>query len=245
MILTIFPAERPGDLRKNSTDGKEREMSIESEIFSKYVINKDALEAYGFKSEGESLVFRMLLPEDRLEIVLEYESELKGRIEDLESGGEYVNYRLQNAVGYSAEIRQKFEDLLLDVREKCSTDRCFKGEQTRKVCDHILTYYGVKPEFLWEKFPSFAAFRESKSQKWFALIGSVPRNKVDRSSSDHREVEVLNVKEPPEKVRLLLGRRGYYPAYHMNKKSWVSLILDGALPDEEVMERLDESRSNI
>lgn len=220
-------------------------MSIESELFSKYLINKAALTAYGFKPEGEKSVLRRLLPEDRLEIVLEYDGEINGRVEDLESGEEYVNFRFRNAVGYSAEIRQKFEDLLFDVREKCSTERYFKGEQTRKVCDYILTYYGVKPEFLWKKFPSFAAFREKESKKWFALIGSVPRNKIDSSSTEHTEIEVLNVKEPPDKVNYLLGKQGYYPAYHMNKKSWVTLILDGSLTDDEVIERIVESRSNI
>lgn len=34
---------------------------------------------------------------------------------------------------------------------------------------------------------------------------------------------------------------GYFPAYHMNKTSWITVALDGSVPDDEVKLLLDMS----
>lgn len=52
---------------------------------------------------------------------------------------------------------------------------------------------------------------------------------------------MINVKILPEERKRLCGTAGIYPAWHMNKKSWVSLILDDTLPDGQIMEFLEES----
>ena len=33
----------------------------------------------------------------------------------------------------------------------------------------------------------------------------------------------------------------YYPGWHMNKKSWYTIILDDGIPDDEICRQLDES----
>ncbi|MGN1104647.1 MAG: MmcQ/YjbR family DNA-binding protein, partial [Candidatus Coproplasma sp.] len=33
----------------------------------------------------------------------------------------------------------------------------------------------------------------------------------------------------------------YYPGWHMNKKSWYTLVLDGSVSDDEITERIKES----
>ena len=32
-----------------------------------------------------------------------------------------------------------------------------------------------------------------------------------------------------------------YPAYHMNKKSWITILLDGTVPFENIKQQIDES----
>ena len=168
-------------------------MSIESETFSNYSIEPDRLLAYGFQPEGGKLVFRKPMPEDGFEIVIEYDGTLRGTVNDLAAGGEYTNYRVEGAKGYSAGIRRKFLDLLLDIRENCCRNQYFKGAQARRICAFIYETYGCGPEFLWPNIPTFAAFRKQGSKKWFAVFGSVPRNKVDPQSRDAEYAEVINV----------------------------------------------------
>jgi len=52
----------------------------------------------------------------------------------------------------------------------------------------------------------------------------------------------LNLKCHPLHAEVL---RAYYPAvrpgYHMNKRHWNTLILDGSIPDDEIFSMIDDS----
>ena len=54
-------------------------------------------------------------------------------------------------------------------------------------------------------------------------------------------IEVLNVKS--DRVAELIHQKGIYPAFHMNKKYWLSLPLDGTLSDQHLFDLLDTSFS--
>ena len=145
---------------------------------------------------------------------------------------------MESATGYSAEIRNKFEALLLDIRDKCCKNQYFQSEQARRINEFIYETYDVMPEFLWPNIPSYAAFRKKQGGKWFAVIGSVPRRKVDPIFLSGEDVEVINVKVDSGMIADILSQKGYYPAFHMNKKCWVSIILEDALSDEEIQNRI-------
>ena len=55
--------------------------------------------------------------------------------------------------------------------------------------------------------------------------------------------EAMNVKVRPETVPELTKREGIYECYHMNKKHWVTVVLEDEVPDEDIMSLLRESRS--
>ena len=219
-------------------------MSIESELFANVEIQRDRLADYGFQPEGDLLIYRKLLPEDRFEIVLIWDGTIRGRITDLDTGDEYVNFRMENAAGYSAGIRKKFIDLLTDVRDRCGRKLFFKTEQARRICSFLYETYGDTPEFLWPNIPSYAAFRLKGTKKWYAIMGVVLRSKVD-PAGDAASVEVVNVKADGGEIQEILSAKGYYPAFHMNKKCWVSIILDDTLSDGEIRGRIADSHERV
>lgn len=55
------------------------------------------------------------------------------------------------------------------------------------------------------------------------------------------EITIVNVKAKPDFIAFVNQTKGYAPAYHMNKKHWLTVLLDGSLPFEQVLERIDES----
>ena len=67
----------------------------------------------------------------------------------------------------------------------------------------------------------------------------VNKNKLDNKTN--KEVEVLNVKLNPSEIEELLQREGYYKAYHMNGKYWISIALDDTLDDKEIINLIDKS----
>ena len=104
--------------------------------------------------------------------------------------------------------------------------------------------YQVEPEFLWEKFPNYGVFRNERSEKWFGIIVNIDKSKI--IPKEKGEIEVLNVKLDDE-VPTYLKQKGIYPAYHLSKKSWASIILDDTLSDTEIMQLMNISyeASNI
>jgi predicted DNA-binding protein (MmcQ/YjbR family) len=108
-----------------------------------------------------------------------------------------------------------------------------------------LVYRKPLPEFLWPNIPSYAAFRLKDSKKWYAIMGAVPRYKLDPGSTERQSVEVINVKVDSGQIKEILARDGYYPAFHMNKKCWVSIILNDTLSDSEIQNRISESYESL
>lgn len=76
--------------------------------------------------------------------------------------------------------------------------------------------------------------------KWYTAFLAVPRLKLGGSSKER--VEVLNLRVCPGESGILADNRSRFPAYHMNKKNWVSFCLDGTVPFEELAARLETSR---
>ena len=102
---------------------------------------------------------------------------------------------------------------------------------------------GDEPDFPFKKFPNYAVFRNPQNRKWYGLLMTVPLCKMTGDEKDQQEVTVLNLKLAEEKLPALLKKADFFPAYHMNKQNWLSVLLNNDLPDEEVLAMLDESRA--
>ena len=100
--------------------------------------------------------------------------------------------------------------------------------------------YGTAPEHLWLRYPNYAVLRHGDNQKWFALVMDVPR---DRLGLDGEEiVDILDVKiGDPLLADILLRQEGYFRGYHISRGGWVSVLLDGTVPFEDICRWLEES----
>lgn len=111
--------------------------------------------------------------------------------------------------------------------------------QTQIIHNFIAKQYDILPEYLFRKYPDCAVFRHPHNRKWFALTMTVSGSKIDAQLADN--IPIMNVKLPPEWVAQLSGQHGFAPAYHMNKRHWLSVRLDGTLPETQLIELLQES----
>ena len=55
------------------------------------------------------------------------------------------------------------------------------------------------------------------------------------------EVDIINVKCPPEIIGDLRLNEEYFKAYHMNKEHWLTIILDGTVSMKEIKNLIDIS----
>ncbi len=168
---------------------------------------------------------------------------ITGTVIDRMNGEEYRQLRIDGFQGaYVNTVRAAYEELLRRVADECCTDVPFASDQANRIAGRIAKRFGVGPDFPWEqsRYRDCGVFRHGDSAKWFALIMNVRRG-VLLKNGDTRTVDVINLKADPEKIGGLTGRPGVYPAYHMNRRYWITIALDDSLGDEDVMPLVEES----
>ena len=92
--------------------------------------------------------------------------------------------------------------------------------------------YSTEPEYPWENDAKSAVFRRMDNRKWFGVMMEVSGGKIGLEAT--RMVDILNVKCDPLLLGSALQKPGCFPAYHMNKSHWITLLLDGTVPEEEL-----------
>ena len=101
----------------------------------------------------------------------------------------------------------------------------------QQLLDYCLNTYGTSPDYPFDEDFETAVFRHTNNKKWFALVMRVSRRKFDFDSDE--VIDVVNLKLPTEMFGSFGVADGVYPAYHMNKLHWISVLLPDA-PDDVV-----------
>ncbi len=105
--------------------------------------------------------------------------------------------------------------------------------------EYIRNNYGTEPDYPWIKYPNYGVFRHGSNKKWFAVIMDVPKEKLGLPGEE--ALQVVNFKCDPILLGSLLGEKGFFPAYHMSKASWITAALDGSVADDKMKMLLDMS----
>ncbi len=102
---------------------------------------------------------------------------------------------------------------------------------------------GMERDHPWpDRYPDYAVIRHPDSMKWFAAVIPVEPEKVGLSGTDMIDIALL--KEEEAKIPELLASFPdvVRPAWHMQKKSWISVLLDETPErDSLIRELLQES----
>ena len=95
--------------------------------------------------------------------------------------------------------------------------------------DYCLDTYGTAADYPFDEDFETAVLRHTGSRKWYALVMRISRRKVGIDSDE--TVDVVNLKLPLEMFGSFGAADGVYPAYHMNKLHWISVVLNDAADD--------------
>ena len=214
---------------------------MEEEIFKKSEINTNKLIEYGFKQINEAYYYEKLIVNNNFKVEIVYKNNrINGKIIDNEIGEELLNYRVENIKGeFINNIKNEYIKILKDIRKKCSKTNYYISNQANRIANKINELYGDIPEYLW-KDDENSVFRNPTNKKWYGIIMYINKEKLGGES---KKVEVMNVKLPQEMIESLLKKKDFYKAYHMNKKYWITFILDESLSDEEIVKLIEISHS--
>ena len=98
--------------------------------------------------------------------------------------------------------------------------------------------YGTLPDYPFARYPEYAVLRR-RDGKWYAVLLTVAKNQLGLEGDT--PIEILNVKCDPVLAGSLRTREEVFPAYHMNKEHWISILMDSPFPKEEVYSLMDWS----
>lgn len=216
-------------------------IDIESKTFHRHHPDFGKLLSFGFvKGEGGLALRREFMDGDFYALLhISNEGKIEGKVFETFSGEEYRNIRIETMDGaFVSEVREKYCELLEEIREKCFDEDVFTEPQANRLAAWIQKTYGIKVEFPWEKLEEYGVFRHPESDKWFGIVMYLPRNKVTEGEGN---TDIINSKLSPETMKKALEMDGIFPAYHMNKKYWVSILLDETVSDETLYSLLSES----
>ena len=92
--------------------------------------------------------------------------------------------------------------------------------------------WGVEGDFPFEEDFVTKVYRHRDNRKWFALLMRIPASRLGLPSE--ALLDVVNLKCSEDVRDSLWGTEGIHPAYHMSKRHWISVRLDGSVDRQTV-----------
>ena len=212
-----------------------RELSKE---FENKKIDYDKLLAYGF---DHNYYYETQIGEGQFKVIIELGKEKKvSKVIDLVYGEEYTLVDVVGASGnFVGKLREEYEKVLYDIIKKCTTSNLFKNKQTKEIIQHVKEKYQDELEFLWKSSPNNAIWRNKENQKWYAVLLTIPAQRLGMDSLE--QIEIIDLRYPKGKTSDIIDNERIYAGYHMNKKSWITIVLDNRMETKKIIELLDNS----
>ncbi len=172
-----------------------------------------------------------------LKITVAQDGKIFTTVTDNFSGEEYILHLVENSAGsYVGAVRAEYDAAVENFIANCCDSNIFCSELTKRLINYVRKNFGDELEFLWGNSPSTAIWRRKDTQKWYGVLMNIPERKLKLDSD--KIVDVVNLRG--DAVNLADGVK-YFPGWHMNKKSWLTIRLDGSVDFDEICRHVNES----
>lgn len=211
-----------------------------TDFFTNKKNNKAKLLKFGFTQEDGLFIYKQILPDNKfnLTVFIDDKGKLHTKLIDPETNELYTLHLLEGVSGnFAGKIKKEYEQILQKIAGECFDPDVFKTRQANDLIKYIKEKYNDEPEFLWEKFAGNAIVRRKDNLKWYAAFLSVSKQKLGFSETSSVEIIDLRTIDADK----IIDNKTVFPGYHMNKKHWITIILDNSVPMDYIKKRIDES----
>ena len=223
-----------------STLNTQTEYEPPAEFFRRMRVKHGALQKFGFRKDSGRWTYSAPVADGTLvcTIAVDAVGVVTENTVDATTNEEYVQHRIAAASGkFVGGVRRDIMALMQRIADACFERDVFKTALAHDILSFAKAEWGETPEFLWKNFPDYAVMRRKDTDKWYALLARLTADKVGGKRDDL--VEVVNLR----RTEGMDGSRSL-PAYHMNKKTWTTVILDGTIDANKWLRFLTVSREN-
>ena len=212
------------------------------ELFQNKKPIEDKLLAYGFTVDKDFYRYSTDISNHsfQLNITVNRQGNVQTHLTDYDTKDDFILYSAPNASGaFIQKIKADIERILRQIADTCFQPNVFKNAFSLRVIRYIKEKYGDELEFLWKKFPTNAIWRRKDNRKWYGALLTITQDKLGLNCSE--KVEIIDLRALPEEIETLIDHEKIFPGYHMNKKHWITICLDGSVPLNEIFKRIDDS----
>lgn len=226
-----------GEVAKNPFDGEAEKNTFDGELFYKkdilddkfYVLIKLIIGGKGHSEKGTGV-----------------KESLTAEVWEKATGEKYVLFDVASAQGsFIGQVRNEVREVIDEI---CA--RCFLYEDVhQKYVDFLAERFGAFGDNPWAsedgKAPEdedYAVFR-CPNKKWFALIMKISFRQLGFTEgvAAEEKVWVVNLKADPKMIPTIINKKSIFPAYHMNKKYWITILLTAVTDFTHLCELTEES----
>ncbi len=204
-------------------------------------INNDLLIKYGFIKRNNSYCYEKNIMNNDFKVMIEIiNNSMFVKIIDNAFNEEYLMSNIEDISGnFIGKLKDEYEGIIEDIIDKCCEYDVFECNESKMIINYLKEKYDGELEYLWDKYPEFGVCRNGKTRKWFIMIGKIEKDKIIGDSKEM--VEIIDLHYDKDKILDIIDNKKIYPGYHMNKKSWITIILDGNNDFERIKELIDNS----
>ena len=197
---------------------------------------------FGFIFKNDQYMYHKKIVDNQFELHVSVfpDGKIQKKVFDLDTGEEYRLHLIEGVSGeFVGKVRTDCLEILHSISNQCFKTKIFKTEYANKIINYAKEKYHSDLEYLWENFPEYAVLRRKDNQKWYAVLMIVEKNKLGLSGNE--KIEIIDLREEPQEIMNLVDRKRFFGGYHMNKKSWITLVLDGSIDLQDIYDHINVS----
>lgn len=202
----------------------------------------EKLTGFGFVCHNETYTYTCPIADNQfhLNVLVDKNGQVRTQVMDADTGEAYTLHLTRHTAGsFVGKVRADYSAVLQAIADTCFEKQVFQSEYAAKITQYISEQYQNRLEYLWEKSPENAIVRRTDNRKWYAVFSRIEKNKIGLAGKE--KTEIINLKMQPEDIVQRIDGKKYFSAWHMNKKHWITLCLDGSVDLQEIYRRIDES----
>lgn len=214
---------------------------ITEQIFRNKKANPERLLNYGFSAVDNIFSYSTSILNNQFALTVKIsDSDIQTEVLDLSTNEPYTLFLVNEASGsFVGAVRSAYQEIMLDIANRCFEDFVFKSDYAQSVINYVDQTYGDRLEFLWEKSPDCAIWRRKDNSKWYAILMTIGKNKLGLPSDE--KVEILDLRYGAEQIDAIIDNARVFRGYHMNKKHWITVCLDGSVELSEIYKFIGNS----
>ena len=210
-----------------------------SYIFRSAKINKDSLKAAGFTTIDDNS-YEMGVPVSNgafkagITLVLSDQT-LTVQLFDSATEEKYTLFDMPSHGAFVASLREEVQKIIDDIKTKCFETNNLKDDYIA----WIKSKFGAEPDYPWPDDAPYSFVFRCPNEKWFALVMRIKYRQLGLTGDEN--VWEVNMTANQDDIPNLVDHKSIFPAWHMNKKHWITILLTAVTDFDKLCELTEKS----